>query len=199
MNAKLKLTCSVILIFALMTSLTWATVRKDDKKTETPDYSNIIENIDFTLPEDQGFKLGFNLEDSLHWLKIYYPKGQSSYKWTEMVWHEYLRSTMLTINLPGTAREKYLDARKLCPDATWDIISKSGKEAKYPSIIFQISCPKYLNPQEPADIQIWKLIAGKTGLFVAQWSYRGKEIPKDKKEMIVKQLELTKIVSEEKK
>ena len=142
MIAKLKLSFSVILILTLLSTLTWAVGREDDKKVETPDYSNIEENIDFTWPEVQNFKLGFQHEDSIRWIKIYYPKGQSSYKWVEMIWHEYLNTPTQAVNLPGTAREKYLAARKSCPDATWDIISKSEKEDKYPYVVFQINCPK---------------------------------------------------------
>jgi len=179
-----------VLILVFLSSLSSAVPRASKEPVDTTDYSNITEDLLFNLPEEENFKLGFKHEDSVRWVNIYYPKGQTSYKWQEMIWHEYLNQKTQNINLAGTARKRYLEARKACPDATWDILKKSGKDDDYPYIIFEIKCPKYV-VNEPPDIQVWKLIGGKTGLFVVEWSYRGDEIPEDRKSEILDYLDET--------
>lgn len=194
MRVYLKYLLFSVLILVFLSAIATAVPRPTKEPLDTTDYSNITENLVFNFPEDDNFKLGFKHEDSIRWVNIYYPKGQSTYKWQEMIWHEYLVQTAQRINLPGTARKKYLQARKSCPDATWNILSKSGKDSDYPFIIFEIKCPKYV-VDEPADIQLWKIIGGKTGLFVVEWSYRGDEIPDDRKEEILKYLDEATLVA----
>ncbi len=176
-----------IMVLALLVSISSATSKKDDKPADTAAIPDIKETVKVSWPEEDDFILSFHQDDSLHWVRLYYPRGQTNYKWQERGWVEYLQRRTGHVNLAGTAREKFLDARQLCPDATWDIISKSGREAKYPYIIFEIKCPAY-NAKEPPDIQVWKMISGKTGIFVVEWTYRGEEIPKDRKEQILEVL-----------
>lgn len=175
---------SLMLMMLLFFSVANAKIKESEKPADTADYSMIVETVIVTWPEEDNFKLGFNYDDSVRWIRIFYPQGQSSYKWQEMGWVEFLKAESRQVNLPGTARERFLDARKMCPKATWDIIERSGKDADYPYIIFQIKCPEY-SVGDPADIQVWKLMAGKTGMFVVEWSYRGEKIPDDRKEEIL--------------
>lgn len=191
-----------VLIFLLMAMLIWPAVMATEKKEESPrptgsleDLSRIREFVIAEWPKEDKFQSGFVHTDSVRHVEIFYPKGQSTYNWKEMGWVEYFKTGTQAVNLVKTARSKYLDARHGCPDATWDIIEKPSPKQKYQYIIFQITCPDYL-ADEPGDVQLWKIISGKTGVFVVQYSYRGEEMPKKKRKQILKVLGEAHIVTE---
>lgn len=166
-----------------------STVQQKPKITET----QVIE-----WPEGAGWKLANTYTSGSSIYELYYPKDQGYDNWQEMVTLEIVQGKGKGgINLPGLARMTYLGTRKGSPNATWDILQKgySGEAKDYPFILYEIDCPDFLS-KEPAQVQLWKMTEGKTALFNLQYSYRGKEMPGDKKEEIMNTLKNSYIKAE---
>lgn len=149
-------------------------------------------------PDGAGWHLANTYASGASTYSLYYPKDQGDDNWQEMVTLEIVQGRGKTgMNLPGLARMTYLGTRKGSPNATWDIIEKgySNEAKEYPFIIYEIDCPDFLS-KEPAQVQLWKLTDGKTALFNLQYSYRGKEMPPEKKEEIMNVLKTSYIKAE---
>lgn len=166
-----------------------STVQQKPEITET----QVIE-----WPDGAGWKLANTYTSGSSIYKLYYPKDQGEEDWKEMVTLEIVqRKGKAGMNLPGLARMTYLGTRKGSPNATWNILDKgySNEAKEYPFIIYEIDCPDFLS-KEPAQVQLWKLTDAKTALFNLQYSYRGKEMPADKKEEIMNVLKKSYIKAE---
>lgn len=113
--------------------------------------------------------------------QFFYPKGQSAVEWTEMGSVEFDGSEN-TFDLTGRARLLFLGTQKGSPNATWTILTRGYKDEKnqgFPFVFFRMNCPDFISG-EPAQVQYWLLMLGKTGMFTVQYSYKGKDIPADK-------------------
>ena len=110
--------------------------------------------------------------------EVFYPKGQSAADWSEMGTIEYDVQYKAS-DLGGRARLLFLGTQKGSPNAKWNILTRGFKDEEkkdYQFIFFRIDCPDFTSG-EPAQVQFWLLMRGKTGLFTVQYSYKGKEIP----------------------
>jgi len=157
---------------------------------ETP---QIIESLVFEWPDDEKWVEDYHYQGEGTEMQLYFPKGQSSGNWEEMLTQEtvYGKSQFVV----GLARQIYLGTVKGSPDATWDIISKGKTDNNHQFVIFEIICPDFLSG-EPPQVQLWKLIRGKTAMFNLQYSYRDKEMPDNRREKILEMLEETYIKAE---
>ncbi len=170
---------------------------EDSTVQETPD---ITETQVIEWPEGSDWYLANTYAAGPSEYLLYYPKGQGEKNWDEMITMEIVHGKgKIQSNLVGLARMTFLGTRKGSPEATWDIIEKgwSDEAKEYPHVIYEIDCPDFLS-KEPAQVQLWKLTNGKTGLFNLQYSYKGKEMPADKKEEIVTMLKKSHIKAEKK-
>lgn len=176
-----------------------------DKKPVSTDTTEVTEtqNIQETLVVEWPAEGKWQLRDS-HMagssvMEIYFPGEEDKDNWEEMATIEIVYGKT-KVNLPGMARMTFLGTRKGSPDATWEILEKGymddTKKSAY--IIYEIICPDFLTG-EPPQVQLWKLIAGRTALFNVQYSYRGDKIPADKKEEMVNVLKNATLKVEEKK
>jgi len=168
---------------------------EDSAVQQTPD---IVETQVIEWPEGSDWQLANTYTAGASEYILYFPKGQGEQNWEEMVMLEIVHGKgKVKTNLVGLARITFLGTRKSSPNATWDILEKGySDEAKdYPHIIYEIDCPDYLT-DEPAQVQLWKLTDGKTALFNLQYSYRGKEMPADKKQEIMTMLKKSHIKTE---
>ena len=167
----------------------------DSTAQQQPD---ITETQIIEWPDGAGWHLANSYVAGSSDYSLYFPKDQGEENWREMVILEVVHGKgNVKTNLPGLARMTYLGTRKGSPNATWEILEKgySDEAKEYPHIIYEIDCPDFLS-KEPAQVQIWKLTDGKTALFNLQYSYRGKEMPPDKKEEIMTMLKKSHIKAE---
>jgi hypothetical protein len=171
-------------------------------KTETPDsaviadQANIVEKLIFDWPKGEKWSAMNAHQGSSSSIQLFVPEGQSTTSWEEMASLEIVYGQKTT-NLAGMARMTFLGTQKGSPNATWDIIEKGFSEQKHPYILYQINCPDFVT-KEPPQVQLWKLTLGKTALFNLQYSYKGKEMPSDRKEKILEMLKKAYIKAESK-
>jgi len=171
-------------------------------KTEVPDStitaqeSNIIETLVFDWPKDEKWLPMDVHKGSASTIQLFVPEGQSTTNWEEMTSLEIVYGRKTT-NLAGMARMTYLGTQKGSPNATWDIIEKGFTAQKHAYILYQIICPDFIT-KDPPQVQLWKLTLGKTALFNLQYSYKGKEMPSDRKEKILEFLRKADIKTESK-
>lgn len=188
----------IILILAFMVSSTaWAIPKPaPEDTTEQIDISKIIEKIDLEWPKDAGWASGW-VHKGEHggYMELFFPEGQSRNGWKEMITIEKVAGKRKP-NLPGAARIIFKGTVQSCPDATWKILEKGTEDPAHNHILFEIRCPKFIADQPP-EIQIWKLIVGRTGMFILQYSYRGEEMPQKTKEVMKKVFDSTKIITEQ--
>ncbi len=168
----------------------------DSTAQQAPD---ITETQVIVWPEGSDWQLANTYVSGASEYSLYYPKGQGEQNWEEMVTLEVMHGKKnVKMNLPGLARMTFLGTQKGSPEATWDILEKgydNDEIKQYPHIIYEIDCPDFLS-KEPAQVQLWKLTDGKTALFNLQYSYRGKEMPSDKKAEIMTMLKNAHIKAE---
>ena len=158
----------------------------------------IEESLVIEWPEDGNWYLDQSYAPGPSTIQVYFPEGKGGDAWQEMATIETVYGKT-GVNLPGMARMTFLGTQKGSPDATWEILEKGylDETRKTAFIIYEIICPEFLSG-EPPQIQYWKLIGGRTALFNVQYSYRGKDIPKEKKEVILEALKKAHLKIEEK-
>jgi hypothetical protein len=195
--AKTILVSAMILFVVPISAPTFAKSKPATEDTTAQQVPDITETQIIQWPEGSDWQLSNTYTSGASEYSLYYPKGQGDQNWEEMVTLEVVHGKNSRTNLPGMARMTYLGTRKGSPNATWDILEKgySGEAKEYPHIIYEIDCPDFLS-KEPAQVQLWKLTDGKTSLFNLQYSYRGKEMPADKKEEIMTMLKKSYIKAE---
>lgn len=148
-------------------------------QSQTPPAPTVKESIVIDWPEGVKWVSDFVSSRGKGRTELFYPEGQSKTNWTEMV------STEATYGkIPGDlmeiARVILMGTKQGCPDAAMEIIEKKPTGPGYPSITFVITCPKF-TANQPPEIQLWKMFAGKTGLYTVQYTYRGEKLPDDKR------------------
>jgi hypothetical protein len=164
--------------------------------SENPeDTLQITENWEVAWPEDNEWTSNYVHTTAKSKMEIYYPAGQTPGSWKEMLTVEALYSPKK--NVIGLARQIYLGTVRGSPDATWDILTKGTTEQGYAFVTFEIICPDFLSG-EPPQVQLWKLIIGRTGLFTLQYSYHGEKLPPERKEQILAIFDNSYIKTEEK-
>jgi hypothetical protein len=198
MKAEMKANILLIILLIVMFMASGAlSGDKPGKKSQSDSLKageKISESLVFEWPEEGKWKSEFVHTYDKTTSEYFYPAGQSSTNWIEMGSVEIVEGKK-NFNIPGTARIIYLSTQKGSPDATWDIIKKGYTETKRPFIIFEIICPDFLSG-EPAQVQLWKIIAGKTSQFIIQYSHRGKEITDSTREKILEILKKADIKAE---
>jgi len=198
-NVRPCIVFCLFLIF-LLAAGTGATSKTDSKTT--PDSSAVQdtlgskETLDVKWPEKDTWQPEYAYQGKKSQTQLYFLEGQSSAEWKEMASIEIVYGKTNT-NVPGMARLTYLGTKKGCPDATWEIIQKGMNDLGQPFIIYEIDCPKFLN-NEPSQVQLWKLIIGKTALFNLQYSYRGEKMPPERRQEILQMLNTAYIKVEKK-
>ncbi len=196
--AKMILLATVVLFVLSMSAPTFATTKPATEDSTVQQVPDITETQVIEWPEGSDWQLSNTYTAGASEYSLYYPKGQGDQNWEEMVTLEIVHGKgNVKMNLPGLARMTYLGTRKGSPNATWSILEKgySDEAKEYPHIIYEIDCPDFLS-KEPAQVQLWKLTNGKTSLFNLQYSYRGKEMPAEKKEAIMTMLKKSYIKAE---
>jgi hypothetical protein len=196
--AKTTLLFTMVLFLFVMSAPGFAETGLASQDSTAQQAPDITETQVIVWPEGSEWQLANTYTSGVSEYSLYYPKGQGEQNWEEMVTLEVMHGKKnIKMNLPGLARMTFLGTQKGSPDATWDILNKGyDDEAKqYPHIIYEIDCPDFLS-KDPAQVQLWKLTSGKTSLFNLQYSYRGKEMPADKKEEILTMLKNSHIKAE---
>lgn len=127
--------------------------------------------------------------------EIFYPEGQSKTNWTEMVSTEEAYGK-LPMDLTEVARIILMGTKQGCPDAVMEILEKKPTGPGYPTITFTVTCANFTSKQ-PAEVQIWKMFAGKTGLYSVQYTYRGEKLPDDKRIQALSILQRSRLVMPE--
>jgi len=166
------------------------------KSGDTVDPSKITETLMFDFPAKDKWKSDYVHTGSSTRMELFFPEGQSTDNWKEMITTEAAYGK--TTDVAGEARITYLGTVKGSPNATWDILKKGkmeGSGRKF--IIYEIVCPDFLSGEQP-QIQLWKMIGGHTGIFVLQYSYRGKELPEKRKDEILEFFEKADLKTEPK-
>lgn len=177
-----------IMMIMLISPAIYATEKKEDTPDkEKVDPSKIVETLIYELPEKDKWISDYVHVGNSSRIEIFFPKGQSPDNWKEMITTETVYGKKSSV--PGEARLTYLGTVKGSPNATWDILTKGRMEGSGRQfIIYEIICPDFLSGEEP-QVQLWKMIGGHTGMFVLQYSYRGKEMPEKRKKEILEVLE----------
>jgi len=187
------------LIIGIILCLGLAGIVPAAEKTNTTE-EQIISPVDFTeiinidWPVNPEWKVGFSSENEKGKTQLFYPDGQSSGNWEEMITVEQVYGPVKT-PLTGIARTIMLGTKQACPDVKYEIIDKKLADVDVPSILFSLQCPQY-TVEQPPETQFWRMFAGQTALFSVQYSYRGDSMPKDRKEEI---LDFIKSITVEKK
>ena len=189
MIATVRQTLFCIFVILFITGTISQAGKKPAPKTDTTSETvlQIKEKLSLEWPKEGKWASGYLNNNESGWMELFFPEGQSMSNWKEMATVEIVYKRV-NANLAGMARSVFLGTRQGCPDAEWEIIKKNPKDAKHPYIIFEIRCNKFVNELQPAEVQLWKLIGGKTGLYNLQYSYRGETIPEKKREEIMKTL-----------
>jgi hypothetical protein len=182
---------AVIFIICLLLAPVGFAGKKEAPPDQTPETEAVEENVTETLmidwPEEDGWASEFvhNSDDAR--IEYLYPKGQSSEGWHEMASTELVYDKVIS-SLPGEARITLLGTQRGCPEATWEIFSKGKNDHGQAHVVYEIICPEFLN-KEPAQVQLWAMLKGKAGLYAVQYTFRGLDMPEDRKEQIVDMLE----------
>lgn len=180
---------SGIIICLALTPAVFATEKKAEPK-QSPDSSVIEGNFTETLmidwPEKDGWASEFVHNSEGSTLEYFYPKGQSSTGWNEMASTELVFGKVIS-SLPGEARITLLGTQRGCPKATWEIFSKGTNDHNQSHVVYEIICPEFLN-KEPAQVQLWAMLYGKKGLYAVQYTFRGSEMPEERKDQIIDML-----------
>ena len=185
---KLKAIARNLVIGMLMTLLAYPAVYAARKEEKSPDktgedISKITETWVVNFPEKDNWTSDYVYNGKSSRMELFFPKGQSSDGWKEMITIETTYGKKSSV--AGEARLTYLGTVKGSPNATWDILTKGKMEGSGRQfIIYEIKCPDFLSGEQP-QVQIWKMIGGLTGLFTLQYSYRGKELPEERKKEIL--------------
>lgn len=177
----------VILALMIAAPAVFATSKKDtegstNNDTLKVDPSKIVENLIFDWPKGEKWNAGYNVSGEKGNMQLYFPEGQSSSGWDEMVTVE--TSIGKKQFVVGLARTIYLGTQRGSPNATWDIIEKGLTKRGRQFVIFEIDCPDFLSG-EPPQVQLWTMIMGDTGIFTLQYSYHAKEMPEKRKTQIL--------------
>jgi len=198
---RIKATAQHLLIGILMIFLISPAVYAADKKEDASnnakvDPPKITETWVVGFPEKDKWTSDYVHTGTSSRMELFFPEGQSTDNWTEMVTIETAYGKKGSV--AGEARLTYLGTVKGSPNATWDILTKgkmAGSGRQF--IIYEIICPDFLSGEQP-QVQIWKMIGGRTGLFVLQYSYRGKELPEKRKKEILEFFEKADLKTEPK-
>ncbi len=158
----------------------------DSDTTKRVDPSKIVETLKFDWPKDDKWIADYHYTGDRRSMQLYFPEGQTSGGWDEMVTVETAFGKRQFV--VGLARTIYLGTQKGSPNATWDIIIKGKTERNRQFVIFEIICPDFLTGERP-QVQLWKLIMGRTGTFTLQYSYHAKEMAEERKAEIVTMME----------
>lgn len=163
------------------------------EKKQTEQVPTVKETLVINWPEGVKWFSDFVSTRDKGRSELFYPEGQSKTNWTEMI------STEATYgNVPdlmAMARTILMGTQQGCPDAAMEILEKSPAAAGTPTLIFELRCPKFSTDQ-PAEIQLWKLYTGKSGLYALQYTYRGETVPADKRDQAMSILHKSKLVVE---
>jgi len=192
-------TLLLVLLMALIVSpKAYSTEKTEsaDKPDSTAVPTDIVETMVVNWPEKDNWTPGYFHRGEESQTQMYFPEGQSHEGWKEMASIETIPG-MTHANIPGLARMTYLGTKKASPNATWDIIKKGNTERGNPFILYEIVCPDFIT-KEPPQVQLWKITIGKTGLFNLQYSYKGDDMPAERKEQMLKVLEEAYIKAEKK-
>lgn len=198
MQATTNFKSALVLIIPVI--LFASTVLAKDKPTDSTsttlvNIANIEETVIIDFPEKGEWKSDYLLQgENDSYMELYFPKGQSSGNWLEMITIEKVGGKRRP-NLAGSARIIFLGTRQGCPEAEWKILERGKEDPLHPYIVFEIRCPKY-PANKPPEIQIWKLIVGQTGMFTVQYTYKGEEIPERNREEIKKSFDSAYIKTE---
>lgn len=184
-----QLLIGILMVF-IISSAAYSTSKKatpsDDPDTASVvDPSKITETLIVDWPEGDKWIPGYLHKGNATRMQLYFPEGQSSESWWEMASIETVYGK--TGGVVGLARQIYLGTVRGSSNATWDILKKGNTENGRPFTTIEIICPDFLSG-EPAQVQIWKLIMGKTGLYTLQYSFKGKEMPAERKEQILESM-----------
>lgn len=195
-TANVKLVIAFLFLSIMVSASAWAIPRPDPGDTLPPiDISKIIERVEVEWAEDGDWSSGWlHKGEDGGYMEMFFPKGQSKDGWKEMITIEKVAGGRRP-NLPGAARIIFRGTERSCPDATWEILHKDKSDPVHQAILFEIRCPKFVADQPP-EIQIWKLIVGRTGMFIVQYTYRGEEMPDESKDEMKKFFDSTKIITE---
>jgi hypothetical protein len=183
LNGKIGMAMTFAILLMFMVGMV-ATEDKPAKQppasqNQTPQTPVVKESIVIDWPAGVKWVSDFVSSRDKGRTELFYPEGQSKTNWSEMVTTEEAYGK-LPGDLMGVARTILMGTKQGCPDAAMEIIEKKLTGPGDPTIIFVITCPKFTSGQ-PAEIQLWKMFAGKTGLYSVQYTYRGEKLPDDKR------------------
>lgn len=164
---------------------------------QAPAPPTATETIVITWPTDVKWVSDYVSSRAKGRSELFYPEGQSRTNWTEMVSTEAAYGR-IPGDLTEVARIILMGTKQGCPDAMMEIIEKKPTGPGPATLTFELRCPKYL-AEQPAEVQLWKMFTGKTGLYTLQYTYRGDKIPDDKRAQIITMLQGSKLVTEEPK
>jgi hypothetical protein len=190
-----------ILMALIVSPVTYSAEKKEEPSQPTDSTSavapsQIIETLIVDWPKKDKWTKGLDFSEGANHTELYYPEGQSASGWKEMASVETVIGKT-NVNIPGMARMTFLGTERGSPNATWDILKKGRNERNRHFIIYEIICPDFLS-EEPPQIQLWKMVVGKTALFTLQYGYRGKEMPDERRKQILEMLDKAYIAVEEK-
>ncbi len=163
----------------------------DSTKVEEP--IDFTESVKMEWPDNVKWVLEDTYTGNRTIMELYYPKGESSSNWSQMGSIE-IAIGKIEGNVGGRARLIFLGTEQGSPGATWDIIKMDyNKELDFKWVVFEINCPEFLNGDGP-QVQLWKIMSGKTGTFIVQYSYKGKEMPGLLKDQMIEALIASQLV-----
>lgn len=199
LRGKTGLTMALVMALMLMVGV----AASEDKPVQqpaapqgqTPQMSAVKESIVINWPADVKWISDYVSSRDKGRTELFYPEGQSKMNWTEMVSTEEAYGK-LPMDLTEVARVILMGTQQGCPDAAMEIIEKKPTGPGYPTITFVITCAKF-TAKQPPEVQIWKMFAGKTGLYSVQYTYRGEKMPDDKRVQALTILQRSRLVMPE--
>ncbi len=187
----------LVLAVYLMVGIAGAAPKTEDKTTTGKVEAakpQVKETVVMEWPKDGKWTSGFKTGNDKGQTELFFPQGSSTGGWTEMGSIEAVPGKPIA-DLTGMARVILMGTQQGCPDARLEILEKKTDLKEYPWIIFEIRCPKFL-AEQPPEIQFWRIISGKSGLLTVQYSYRGEQIPEDKRIQILTAIKGARVVQE---
>lgn len=163
------------------------------EKNQAPQTPIVKETITINWPTEVKWFSDYVSTREKGRTELFYPEGQSKTNWTEMVSTEATYSKVP--DLTEMARIILMGTKQGCPDAVMEILEKSPAGAGSPTLIFELRCPTFLAKQ-PAEVQLWKLFAGQSGLYTLQYTWRGETLPAEKRTEALTLLKKSKLVVE---
>lgn len=139
-------------------------------------FSGASSSEKFVVPLPPGWKLGYSVSRPGLEMLEYVPRGQSVEAWRDMITSQVFPD-LGNVPLEGYLERIAMAARPLCEGLSVTPVA-TGTVNGYPAASMTQFCPRYSQTGK-GEITLFKVIQGRSGLYVAQRAWRGRPFTRD--------------------